>query len=95
MRGDPSGDPFEVEEQLREALEEVAEAPVGAYVEEPWGSAAVEAAKAVARGGRDAALVRLAAAALERVAASSELRELQEDEAAWLGELDDVRRRLG
>ena len=66
---------------LREALEEVADAPPGAYVEEPWGSSALAAAEEVARHGTDPELRELARRAVERVAASSELRDLGDDDA--------------
>jgi hypothetical protein len=68
-------------ELLREALEEVAEADVGAFVEEPWGSTALAAAEEVARDATDPELRRLARDAVERVAANSELRELGDDDA--------------
>ena len=66
---------------LREALEEVAEALPGAYVEEPWGSSALAAAEEVARHGTDPVLRALALRAVERVAESSELRDLGDDDA--------------
>jgi hypothetical protein len=72
---------FDDPELLREALEEVAEAPPGAYVEEPWGSSALAAAEEVARHGTDPELRALALQAVERVAASSELRDLGDDDA--------------
>ena len=88
---------FESEDLLREALEEVANAPPGSYVEEPWGSAALAAAEVVAaHGGRDPELVRLASAAVERVADSSDLRDPGEaDSRPALDErIADRRRRL-
>ena len=72
---------FDDPELLREALDEVAEAPPGAYVEEPWGSSALAAAEEVARHGTDPELRALALRAVERVAASSELRDLGDDDA--------------
>jgi hypothetical protein len=72
---------FDDPELLREALEEVAEASLGAYVEEPWGSSALAAAEEVARHGTDPELRALALRAVERVAASSELRDLGDDDA--------------
>lgn len=86
---------FESEELLREALEEVAEADVGDYVEEPWGSTALAAAEQIAREGASPELVELARAAIERVAANSELLELVEDEDEWRRRIDDLRERLG
>ena len=72
---------FDDPELLRDALEEVAEALPGAYVEEPWGSSALAAAEEVARHGTDPELRALALRAVERVAESSELRELGDDDA--------------
>ena len=72
---------FDDPELLRDALEEVAEALPGAYVEEPWGSSALAAAEEVARHGTDPELRVLALRAVERVAASSELRDLGDDDA--------------
>ena len=72
---------FDDPELLREALDEVAEALPGAYVEEPWGSSALAAAEEVARHGTDPELRALALRAVERVAANSELRELGDDDA--------------
>ncbi len=72
---------FDDPELLREALEEVADALPGEFVEEPWGSTALAAAEEVARHGTDPALRRLALEAVERVAANSELRELGDDDA--------------
>ena len=72
---------FDDPELLRDALEEVAEALPGAYVEEPWGSSALAAAEEVARHGTDPELRALALRAVERVAASSELRDLGDDDA--------------
>ncbi len=90
-----SEEQFESEELLREALEEVAEADLGDYVEEPWGSTALAAAEQVAREGGPPDLVALARAAVERVAAHSELLEaVVEDEDAWRARLDDLRSRL-
>ena len=54
---------------------------VGSYVEEPWGSSALAAAEEVARHGTDPELRALALRAVERVAESSELRELGDDDA--------------
>jgi hypothetical protein len=72
---------FDDPELLREALDGVAEAPPGAYVEEPWGSSALAAAEEVARHGTDPKLRSLALRAVERVAESSELRDLGDDHA--------------
>ena len=72
---------FDDPELLRDALEEVAEATPGSYVEEPWGSSALAAAEEVARHGTDPELRALALRAVERVAANSELRELGDDDA--------------
>ena len=72
---------FDDPELLREALEEVAEALPGAYVEEPWGSSALAAAEEMARHGTDPELRALALRAVERVAANSELRDLGDDDA--------------
>ena len=72
---------FDDPELLRDALEEVAEALPGAYVEEPWGSSALAAAEEVARHGTDPELRALALQAVERVAESSELRDLGDDDA--------------
>jgi Domain of unknown function (DUF4259) len=44
---------FDDPELLRDALEEVAEATPGSYVEEPWGSSALAAAEEVAQHGTD------------------------------------------
>jgi hypothetical protein len=85
---------FADDELLREALEEVAEAAPGAFVEEPWGSVAVAAARQVADAGGPPGLVALALAALERIAEASELRELAEDEPSLLADLDELRERL-
>jgi hypothetical protein len=86
---------FESDELLREALEEVAEADVGDYVEEPWGSTALAAAEQVARQGASPELTAMARAAVERVAARSELLErVAEDDEAWQARLDALRRRL-
>ncbi len=87
---------FESEELLWEALEEVAEADVGDYIEEPWGSTALAAAEQIAREGASDALVAAARAALDRVEASSELLgRIVEDEDAWRARIADLRRRLG
>ena len=72
---------FDDPDLLREALEEVAVALAGSYVEEPWGSSALAAAEEVARHGTDPELRALALRAVERVAASSELRDLGDDDA--------------
>ena len=72
---------FDDPDLLREALEEVADAMPGAFVEEPWGSSALAAAEEVARHGTDPGLRALALRAVERVAESSELRELGDDDA--------------
>jgi hypothetical protein len=72
---------FDDPELLREALEEVAESLPGAYVEEPWGSSALAAAEEVARHATDRELRELARRAVERVAESSELRDLGDDAA--------------
>ena len=72
---------FDDPELLRDALEEVAEALPGAYVEEPWGSSALAAAEEMARHGTDPELRALALRAVERVAANSELRDLGDDDA--------------
>ena len=86
---------FDSEELLREALEEVAEADAGDYVEEPWGSTAVAAAEQVAREGASPEMTALARAAVERVAARSELLErVVADDEAWQVRLDALRRRL-
>jgi hypothetical protein len=86
---------FESEELLREALDEAAQADVGDLVEEPWGSAALAAAQQVADEQPSPELVELARAALERVAANSELRGVVEDEDAWLARIGGLRDRLG
>jgi hypothetical protein len=72
---------FDDPDLLRDALEEVAEALPGAYVEEPWGSSALAAAEEVARHGTDPELRALALRAVERVATDSELRDLGDDDA--------------
>ena len=72
---------FDDPELLRDALEEVAEATPGSYVEEPWGSSALAAAEEVARHGTDPELRALALRAVECVAANSELRDLGDDDA--------------
>jgi hypothetical protein len=71
---------FPTEELLREALEEVAEADLGDYIEEPWGSAALAAAAQVAEEGGPPELATLALRVVERVAERSELRELAEED---------------
>jgi hypothetical protein len=71
---------FPTAELLREALEEVAEADLGDYVEEPWGSSALAAATQVAEEGGPPELAALALRAVERVAERSELRELAEED---------------
>ena len=76
-----SGAAFPDEGLLREALEEVAEAELGDYVEEPWGSTALAAAEQVATRGASPELVELARAAVDRVAANSQLLELLDDPA--------------
>jgi len=86
---------FESDELLRDALEEVADAEPGEYVEEPWGSAALAAAEQVAREGGSPEMTGLARAAVERVAARSELLErVAEDDEAWRVRIDALRRRL-
>ena len=72
---------FDDPDLLREALDEVADAVPGAFVEEPWGSSALAAAEEVARHSTDPELRALALRAVERVAESSELRELGDDDA--------------
>jgi hypothetical protein len=90
------GHQFESEELLLEALEEVAEADLGDYVEEPWGSTALAAAEQVAREGASPQLTALARAAVERVAARSELVErVVTDDDDWRARLEGLRRRLG
>jgi hypothetical protein len=87
---------FESEELLWEALEEVAEADVGDYIEEPWGSTALAAAEQIAREGASDELLAAARAALERVEANSELLgRIVEDDDAWRARIEDLRRRLG
>lgn len=90
-----TGNAFEEPELLREALEEVAEADLGDWIEEPWGSTALAAAEQVAREGGPPEIVELARAAVERVAANGELHQLIEDEDAWQARLDSLRARLG
>jgi hypothetical protein len=87
-------DSFESDELLREALDEVAEADVGDRIEEPWGSSALAAAEQVGRQRPSAELLELARAAVERVAANSQLRDLVEDEERWTTGIDELRRRL-
>ena len=86
---------FADEDLLREALEEVAEAELGEYVEEPWGTSALAAAEQIAREGAAPELVEMARAAVERVAASSELLSVIEDDDAWQVRIESLRRRLG
>jgi hypothetical protein len=85
---------FESEELLRDALEEVAEAELGEYVEEPWGTTALAAAEQIAREGASPELVEMARAAVERVAASSQLLTVIEDDDAWQVRIESLRRRL-
>jgi hypothetical protein len=85
---------FESEELLRDALEEVAEAELGEYVEEPWGTTALAAAEQIAREGASPELVEMARAAVERVAASSQLLAVIEDDDAWQVRIESLRRRL-
>jgi hypothetical protein len=86
---------FDDEELLREALEEIAEADVGDYVEEPWGTMALAAAEQIARESDPPPdLVELARAAVERVAADSELLSAVEDDV-WQVRIESLRRRLG
>ena len=82
---------FEEPDLLREALEEVAEALPGSYVEEPWGSSALAAAEEVAKHGTDPELRALALRAVERVAADSELRDLGDDDARIEAALAELR----
>ena len=70
---------FPDEELLREALEEVAGADPGDYVEEPWGSTALAAAEQIAIEGASPELVVLAGTAVDRVAENSQLLELLDD----------------
>jgi len=70
---------FGDEELLREALEEVAEAEPGDYVEEPWGSTALAAAEQIATEGASPELVELARTAVDRVAENAQLLELLDD----------------
>jgi hypothetical protein len=85
---------FPDEELLREALEEVAEADLGDYVEEPWGSTALAAAEQIAAEGASPQLVELARAAVERVAAHSQLLELLDDPAQLQARIAALRARL-
>jgi len=85
---------FESDELLREALEEVAEADAGDYVEEPWGSTALAAAEQIARDGGSPELRELAIAAVERVAANSQLLNATVDDDAWQVRIESLRRRL-
>ena len=89
-----SGPAFPDEELLREALEEVAEADLGDYVEEPWGSTALAAAEQVASEDASPELVELARAAVERIAASSQLLELLDEPAQLEARIDALRNRL-
>jgi hypothetical protein len=86
---------FADEDLLRDALEEVAGADLGEYVEEPWGTSALAAAEQIAREGAAPELVEMARAAVERVAASSELLSVIEDDDAWQVRIESLRRRLG
>ena len=90
-----SEQPFPEEELLRDALEEVADADPGDYVEEPWGSTALAAAEQVASDGGPPDLVELARAAVERVAANSQLLELLDDDGLLRERIDLLRQRLG
>jgi len=83
---------FEEPDLLREALEEVAEALPGSYVEEPWGSSALAAAEEVSKHGTDPELRALALRAVERVAANSELRDLGDDDARIEAARSELRR---
>jgi hypothetical protein len=85
---------FGSEELLRDALEEVADAELGEYVEEPWGTTALAAAEQIAREGASPELVEMARAAVERVAASSQLLSVIEDDDAWQVRIESLRRRL-
>ena len=85
---------FDSEELLRDALEEVAEADVGDYIEEPWGTTALAAAEQIARDGASQELVDLALAAVERVAANSQVLSGVDDDEAWQVRIDSLRRRL-
>jgi hypothetical protein len=85
---------FDSEELLREALEEVAEAETGEYIEEPWGTAALAAAEQIARDGAPQELVDLALAAVERVAANSQVLGGVDDDEAWQVRIESLRRRL-
>jgi hypothetical protein len=85
---------FDSEELLREALEEVAEAETGEYIEEPWGTAALAAAEQIARDGAPQELVDLALAAVERVAANSQVLSGVDDDEAWQVRIESLRRRL-
>jgi hypothetical protein len=85
---------FDSEELLREALEEVADAELGDYIEEPWGTTALAAAEQIARDGASPELVAMARAAVERVAAASQLLNVIEDDDAWQVRIESLRRRL-
>jgi hypothetical protein len=86
---------FADEELLRDALEEVAEAEVGDWIEEPWGTTALAAAEQIARDDNATPeLIAMAQAAVERVAASSELLSALEDDV-WQVRIESLRRRLG
>src|SRR4051812_50189672 len=76
---------FESEELLRDALEEVAEADIGDYIEEPWGSTALAAAEQIARDGASPELRELAIEAVERVGGNSQLLTALGDDEAWQG----------
>ncbi|HVM57788.1 MAG TPA: hypothetical protein VMT74_10005 [Gaiellaceae bacterium] len=89
-----SGPAFPDEALLREALEEVAEAEPGDYVEEPWGSTALAAAEQIASEGASPELVELARAAVERVAANSQLLELLDEPAQLEARIELLRARL-
>jgi len=90
-----SGAAFPDEELLREALEEVAAAEPGDYVEEPWGSTALAAAEQIAtEDGASPELVELARAAVDRVAESSQLLELLDDPAPLEARLAALRAHL-
>ena len=89
-----SGPAFPDEALLREALEEVAEAEPGDYVEEPWGSTALAAAEQIASEGASPELVELARAAVERVAANSQLLELLDEPAQLQARIELLRARL-
>jgi hypothetical protein len=85
---------FDSEELLREALEEVADAELGDYIEEPWGTTALAAAEQIARDGASPELVAMARAAVERVAAASQLLNVIEADDAGQVRIESLRRRL-